>query len=326
MSKYLYNMIEINNDWNGIPKHYDCLLLAGGSDYRAYEILRKAKVKNVLFDTVYLFDFDERHIEDETLKRSYNEYETLDFNIKKIPCSILNPSLCIKSFNGIGIDFSKTAKIAIDISCFTKPYFFLILKHLQSLRKFDSVSVFYSEPKSYIFTKGLYTSYHSSNGPLTILEIPGYSGYDRRGQKRLLIILLGFDGNLSKEINEDIAPIKTIIVNGFPGYAPKYKDISLISNERLIQDHSDIKYSRANNPFETYNLLESIRREEKLKGSDGDLFINIAPLGTKPMALGACLYAIYNPDVRIVYPMPENYEKVTTEKCWSSWLYDIPLM
>jgi len=61
-------------------------------------------------------------------------------------------------------------------------------------------------------------------------------------------------------------------------------------------------YSKANNPFEIYNLLQGI----KIKTPNN--FINIAPLGTKPMALGACLFALHNPAVRIIYPLPDAYE------------------
>ena len=54
-------------------------------------------------------------------------------------------------------------------------------------------------------------------------------------------------------------------------------------------------------------------------------YLNIAPLGTKPMALGACLFAIHNPEVRVIYPIPDKYENLTTEECWDSWVYGIPL-
>ena len=157
-------------------------------------------------------------------------------------------------------------------------------------------------------------------GPLIPLEIPGYAGSDFRGQERLLVILLGFDGDLAKEIDEDVAPEHTIAVNGFPGYALKFKDISLICNEKLINKKAKVvSYSRANNPFETYNLLEKLKKDHE------NFFINIAPLGTKPMALGACMFAIHNPEVRIIYPIPKDYMKVTTDECWKSWAYNIPL-
>ena len=112
------------------------------------------------------------------------------------------------------------------------------------------------------------------------------------------------------------------MVNGFPSYAPKFKDISLIANEKLTSDKDvQIIFSKANNPFDVFNLLESIKNK---KHNDRP-FINIAPLGTKPMALGVCLFALYYPEVRVVYPLPETYEKITTDNCWNSWRYLIPL-
>ena len=94
----------------------------------------------------------------------------------------------------------------------------------------------------------------------------------------------------------------------------------MIANEKLTSDRDiKIEFSRANNPFEAFNLLEDIKNQNQTS------FINIAPLGTKPMALGACLFALYYPDVRVVYPLPATYEKVTTNKCWNSWRYLIPL-
>jgi hypothetical protein len=328
MGQYIYKMAQVDSSWDDIQNHFDCFLVAGGSDFRAYEVLRKAQDKGVSIGTLYFFDFEERKEGlGEKLQEAYDGYKKLGFSTVKIPCSTQDPSSCIKSLAGQGIDFSKHDSLAIDISCFTKPYFFLILKHLKSLTKFVSVSVFYSEPKSYVFPKGIFSSYKSSLGPLSILEIPGYTGSDERGQKRMLVIFLGFDGDLSREINEDVAPSETLIVNGFPGYAPKFKDISLICNERLIQEkHSNLNYSRSNNPFEAFNLLETLKADEKIRKRHGSLFMNIAPLGTKPMALGACLFAIHNPEVRIVYPMPENYVKVTTDKSWKSWIYNIPLI
>lgn len=303
-----------------IPKHFSYLLLACGIDNRAYEILRKLVNLNICIDNVIIFDFLERKEGlDLQNNEAYHWYKKLNLKVIPISCSLKDPSTCVKQLNEKKY-FSSTETIGIDISCFTKPFFFLLLKLLKLVYAMKSISVFYTEPKSYLFPKGLYDSYRSTDGPLQIIEMPGYTGMATRLSRRILIILLGFDGDLSREINEDVAPEETVIVNGFPGYEPKFKDISLISNEKLIGNPRNIlNYSRANNPFETYNLLDVLKNDYK------DAFINIAPLGTKPMALGACLFAIHNSDVRIVYPMPQNYQKITTDNCSHSWLYDIPL-
>ena len=318
MKKVIYKMELVSGEI--IKKDsYDIFLLAGGSDYRAYEILKLMKSENISIKKILLFDFLERSGEIGKNDPYYN-YQTIGFeNIVPIQCSIKNPNSCLQNLIPLESELS-AKKIALDISCFTKPYFFYLIKLFKERFKIDCISVFYTEPQSYLFPRGIFSSYHSSTGPLTISEIQGFPGYEARGEKRVLVILLGFDGDLSKEINEDVSPSETLVVNGFPSYSPKFKDISLIANEKLTSDKDvSIKFSRANNPFEVFNLLEDIKN--KMENS----FINIAPLGTKPMALGACLFALYYPDVRVVYPLPETYEKVTTNECWNSWRYLIPL-
>ena len=318
MKKLIYEMDLVSREINNT---FDIFILAGGSDYRAYEILRKIEPQKGLIKDILLFNFSER-VQNIEKSDSYYTYQTIGFkNIIQIQCLIKDPNSCLDNMVLLENKLISARNIAIDISCFTKPYFFYLIKLFKErFKNIDSLSVFYTEPQSYLFPHGIFTSYHSSTGPVTILEIPGFSGYEASEEKRILIILLGFDGDLSKEINEDISPSETIVINGFPSYSLKYKDISLVTNEKLTSDKDVIiRFSGADNPFEVFNLLEDI------KNKNGEAFINIAPLGTKPMALGACLFALNYPDVRVVYPFPETYEKVTTVNCWNSWVYKIPL-
>ena len=319
MSALLYDMQLIDAD-NSQLSELDYIILACGSDNRAYEMLSRFKERGIDIHKIILIVFKER-IEDIDETDSLYFYKKLSLlNLQEIICEIRNPSTCLEGL--LKNEINDTDRVGIDISCLTKPYLYFLIKLLKDRFKINALSVFYTEPQSYLFTKGLFNNFHTSSGPLEILEIPGYSGQEERDSIRKLIILLGFDGDLSKEINEDVSPSETIVVNGFPSYAPKFKDISLIANEKLVSDHNiQVEYSKANNPFEVYNLLQSIKEKHK----DNFAFINVAPLGTKPMALGACLFALHNPTVRVVYPLPENYEKKYTDMCWNSWKYILPL-
>jgi len=321
MKKFIYEMELVSAEV--IKKDsFDIFLLAGGSDYRAYEILRIMKSEDVSINKILLFAFQERIQGIDTSDAYYNYLKIGFSNILPIHCSIKEPNSCLDGLISLESEILTAKKIALDISCFTKPFFFYLIKLFKERFKIHRITVFYTEPQSYLFPRGIFSSYRSSTGPLTILEIPGFTGYEARGDKRVLVILLGFDGDLSKEINEDISPSETLVVNGFPSYAPKFKDISLIANEKLTSDKDvQIIFSKANNPFDVFNLLESIKNKKHNDRS----FINIAPLGTKPMALGVCLFALYYPEVRVVYPLPETYEKITTDNCWNSWRYLIPL-
>lgn len=316
MKQGIYKMGLIN-DVVPPTDEFDYFILSSGSDSRAYEVLSKCKA--VSANKVILIHFNERlaglAIGDPLY--NFNNYSFKEF--QEVFCEIKNPSSCLEEIEKNSI--TNASKIAIDISCLTKPYFYFIIKLLNKRFNVDRLSVFYTEPKSYLFPKGLFSTFHTNSGPLTPWEMPGFSGFEARGSKRKLVILLGFDGDLSKEIKEDVSPNDTVVVNGFPSYTPKFKDISLIANEKLVSDHNiNVKYARANNPFDVYNLLQTIKNHEKTTS-----FINIAPLGTKPMALGACLFALHNPEVRIIYPLPEFYENKYSDMCWNSWIYDLPL-
>ena len=308
--------MELLDDSNSLLYDLDYLFTASGSDSRAYEILAKCKS---LSNKNILFHFNERLRDTSDKKDALYDYEKFkNYISQEIFCEIKNPSSCLEEL--IKNNFSQDAKIGFDISCFTKPYFYYIIKLLKVRFGITNILIFYTEPKSYIFPNGLYNAFRTNSGPISVGEMLGYSGQENRDSKRKLIILLGFDGDLSKEINEDVSPNDTIIVNGFPSYTPKCKDVSLIANEKLVNNKNiKTQYARANNPFDTYNLLQSIKETES------NTFINIAPLGPKPMALGACLFALHNPDVRIIYPLPENYEKKYTDQCWKSWVYNFPL-
>jgi hypothetical protein len=316
MNQRVYNMGLISDPLNSIDE-FDFFILSSGSDNRAYEVLFNCTQASS--SRVMMLHFNER-LDGLPSDDALFDYKHRSFShLQEISCEIKNPSSCLEEIKKN--NFNANSKVAIDISCLTKPYFFFIIKLLKELFFIKDLSVFYTEPKSYLFPKGVFNAFHTNSGPLIPWEIPGFGGYEERGAKRKLIILLGFDGDLSKEINEDVSPTDTIVVNGFPSYTPKFKDISLIANEKLVSDHKIIvKYARANNPFEVYNLLQKIKDKEPLK-----CFINVAPLGTKPMALGACLFALHHPDVRILYPLPEFYENKYSDQSWNSWIYNLPL-
>ncbi len=312
--------MEPLNNFNKI-KNVDCLLLAGGSDHRAYEILRKCSDNNLSVNKILLFNFHERT---DNLKRSdkYFDFEKTRFkNIELIDCTIKDPISCYSKLQQNLSIFQNSNSIAIDISCFTKPYFFYLLKYFNERLNIVDLTVFYTEPYSYRFPKkGLFSSYRETEGPIEILSIPGFNGIEERGGLKILIVQLGFEAISLDEIIIDFSPNESFFINGFPSYTPKFKDFSLVINQYYTGNKdSFILYSRANNPFEVFNLLE------KIKKNYNNAFLNVAPLGTKPMALGACMFAIHYPEVKVVFPFSLKYERITTEQCWYSWVYRIPL-
>ena len=82
----------------GRTKHdfFDFFLLSGGSDYRAYEVLREMKSRNVVINKVLLFNFAER-IKDINKSDPYYKYQKIGVdNISTIECSIKDPNSCLQ--------------------------------------------------------------------------------------------------------------------------------------------------------------------------------------------------------------------------------------
>ena len=302
-----------------LPTKLDYFFIAAGADYRAYENSRLLNTLNCKIENLVVYDFPERQQPNDAIyTKKYDRYHDIKAeNIIEISTSITNPTDCIPSLNRSEVDIHTSLKIGLDISCFTKPFFYVLLNYFSHI-KMDQIFIFYTQPVSYRFAEENYRSFRSSSGPISVKEVPSFPGRDTRNNERILVVILGFDGDLSSEINEIVAPTKTFVFNGFPGFEPKFKDISLINNEKLV-NHSQTLYSRSSNPFEIYNHLENLKTNSNITS------LSIAPLGNKPMALGACLFAIHNPFVRVVYPFPKKYEKIISDDCSISWVYTIPL-
>lgn len=197
-------------------------------------------------------------------------------------------------------EFLKSEKILIDMTCIRIPEFFCLMKYFKISNIKKSIGVAYSIPFEYEFSGEPFTSYHSYYGNLKTTDIVGYSGISHGSSHNRLLIFLGFDGILTSKIAEDIQYETLSVINNLPSYSLKYKDISMVNNyDLLCSSHSKLFYVPADNPFETYNLLSS-----ELNGSDN---VCIAPLSTKPVALGVCLYALDHNNVRVVYPISDKY-------------------
>ena len=207
--------------------------------------------------------------------------------------------------------------IVIDISCIRTPDLFSLFKILKLNNHSKKMSCLYSIPYDYEYSYGDFI-YKDSLGDLENFDLFGYGGdYYPSDSNTTYVVFLGFEGSLSLKVLEE-AEYKTLsFVNGLPSLYQKYKDISITNNTSAIKGkvYQSMLYAPAENPFETYNLLE--REFQKCDS------ICIAPLGTKPTSLGVCLYALEHKNVRIVYPISESYSPHLTNKVIKTWVYTI---
>lgn len=288
----------------------DCFVCAEHDDERAVESIMKILSSGIKIQDAIIIKYDNGN-QPSRLK------ELLPEGSKEIMV-LQDIGSFIKQFKDI-INPYINKKLVIDMSCIRIPDVFSILKILKLKEHKEEFSCLYSVPYDYEYFAGDF-SYKSSLGDLQNYELMGYSGdYDSTVADATYIIFLGFEGNQSLKVLEEAAYNRLTFVNSLPSLYQKYKDMSIMNNRSVItgKKHDSILYAPADNPFEVYNFLE-----EKFAGLSS---ICISPLGTKPVALGVCLFALDYENVRIVYPISDVYSPHVTNRVIKTWVYGISL-
>jgi hypothetical protein len=216
--------------------------------------------------------------------------------------------------------------VIIDITTMIVPYISSLLWYIIKKTELARLCFFYTEPRYYYKGKlpktfsGRASSEKFAVGTDKIGNLEGYLGERKHPEdKMILVILLGFEGNRAFEIYQYSDPSYVIPINGLPAYRPEYKDYSLVFNTEIIGEkiaYGNIKYAPANDVFETKATLDQVY--EQFSGYHD---IEIAPIGTKPMALGCCLFALENNDCRIVYHYPRLYNPKTSVGFGKTWAF-----
>lgn len=246
---------------------------------------------------VELIDIENDIIHDEFSKRDYNlrDSESMyDFfsnysnTIIYIDSSGLNNRICASLLKNAFLNFSNLS--------------------------FIDIKVVYAEPETYkivqFSTEGIFNDLSESIKGID--PLPGFANIiPYENEDTLLVALLGFEGGRFKYILENIEPNKSIIypVIGVPGFRPEYPYVAYWGNRRPLESNEiwpNMRYSSANSITDIYMLLNKLIK----KSPSGR--IKVAPIGTKPHAIGSILFAIKNPhNVEIIYDNPKRKKQRT---------------
>lgn len=214
----------------------------------------------------------------------------------------LRSSKCIKSL----YEAYSAKTIYIDVSGLNNRISASLLKNALEIAN-TSVRVVYTEPEHYDIEK------FKEEGVLCkdlseriegIEPLPGLANIIPDDVDMKFVALLGFEGGRFTQMYETVQPPidKIIPVIGVPGYRPEYPFVAYWGNRRpLIYTESwqFVEYAAANSLVDVYFLLQKIKKKPPVSK------IKLAPIGTKPHAIGAILFAIkYPTDVEIVFDNP----------------------
>lgn len=189
-----------------------------------------------------------------------------------------------------------STKALIDISGLKHHVWAPMLKSVYERRV--ETRVLYAEPESY--------KPHPSPASATLFDLsvtfeglaplPGFArlaGPDDEN-RCLFVAMLGFEGNRPERLVLQLDPIpKVIPVVGVPGFQLEYPAFTVACNRVILDEyraHSELRFARASCPFEAFETLREIRKDYP------EHYMYLAPVGTKPHALGMILFAIANPN------------------------------
>lgn len=287
----------------------EVFILASGSDDRAIAMLNKLREAPNAITKVLLLKYDAFDID--LLKAAFPSADIVIIDVSGDSVSFL---LNLQDNEEI----LKSHKILIDVTSIRIPEMFVLLKSLKLLNENTCLRIAYSTPIEYEFEAEPFTSYHSYFGNLKTIDLVGFGGTSEDMSHTQMIIFLGFEGVLSAKVSEDVRYDKLTVVNNLPSFFEKYKDISVINNfDLLTRRHERIRYVPANNPFETFNFLADQLADDEPAC--------VAPLSTKPVALGVCLYALAHDNLRVVYPTADEYKHHRANSVHNTYLYEITL-
>ena len=309
----------------------NCIFICGISSEercpRGWNILKEKGInveKKIIFYFNEVMSECQSNVWGNTAEKHFDYLFDIKSTDDKLFVNIYDETMGLDKFRKVFENYEEleNKKIVLDMSVMVKPYIFILLKYLISIKKIDEIYIIYTEPKSYHKTKlKMFSTSNSyfTKGTINTGEIPSYSGIKDLNKRKALIILLGFEGERPLEVSNAIDPDITIPVNGFPAYRPEFKDGSIILNDELLKEpdvFNNLRYAPANDPFETKNVLEEI-----FSKYSNEYNISIAPLGTKPMALGSCFFALQHSMCRVIYPYPLQYNFKSSEGYGNTWVY-----
>ena len=175
------------------------------------------------------------------------------------------------------------------------------LTHVRELR------VVYIEPDDYRFRANPIEGeiFDLSERISGVLPIPGFASLTVSSDDNSCFIpLVGFEGTRLSYLIEQVQPPggKILPIVGIPGFLPHYPFQTYHGNQLpFLQTEAwkNVQFATANCPFSLFYRLDNISKKYP-----NDI-LKIAPIGTKPHALGAILYYLARPRrAEIIYDHP----------------------
>jgi hypothetical protein len=232
------------------------------------------------------------------------------------------------------LKLDENTKLCIDITGFIIPHMLFAIRYLQKRKKIKQINIIYTEPQKYTNEENTDFSdfFHD------VAQVLGFGGSPNPiVDNDLLIIASGYDDSRITDIASKKKHVKNKIqLFGFPpvqadmfqeNMLRAYKAESAVGNEGFKNLDLNL-YAPASDPFVVAQTIKRyIDKEQRNKPFSN---IYLAPVSTKPHALGMALYCLWenseeDKPISIIYPVCDKYFGDTAIGISKVWKYSIEL-
>ncbi|KOY01761.1 hypothetical protein [Pseudomonas nunensis] len=201
--------------------------------------------------------------------------------------------------------------ILFDATTLDFPDLLLIIKgYLKGGEKDVKFHFLYAEPLTYNSAakmEGRHEFKLSDSYAVDYFPIPGFIHLQTNPNNvGSVTVFVGFEGARLQNLIADSEPeiSKRInVVFGIPPFNTEWETHSLMQNATVLQNEQidEVLYAGANNPYSCYEIISMLYQARA-----GNTSFEIAPLGTKPAAIAAALFAAETSGVSVRYDYPKR--------------------
>jgi len=235
----------------------------------------------------------------------------------------VTPSVDIMDLGGMtDTDEFDGRTLLLDFTGMEQPAIFYLLKCLREKHRVRRLFGAYTEPLRYRAAAGppFEEAFDLTEEFIEFRALPGFLRPYDRGRGRQLVVYMGFEGRRFLKVLEEVnpQPRHTHAVFGIPAFQPGWQYLTLGSNQTALEiSRAELHRAEANNPFDAFDVAE------RVAGGTRDFQLVLAPIGTKPHAVGAALYALRHDEALLIYDFPIKHRLFRTEGVGKTSVYDL---
>ncbi len=212
----------------------------------------------------------------------YNESE-FNFTLDTTPYTIIDFYTLINNYD--------KEHIIIEATTLSFAEVLYILSAALKNEIINNIQILYIEPKEYKFKNSSITTHDEFELSEKFQQFPPLPGFTINAENKNveLIAFLGFEKNRLGQIFtlDETTYTKFTPIIPLPGFLPGWENRTINNHLKFFTPKyffTELKYVSANNPYQSYKLLDKLSQTK-------DNF-RVAPIGTKPNAIGCAVFLV----------------------------------